>query len=208
MRTKKIVVTFVLTAVCIAAVWVGRSVWGPQGRPRLNAEDAARSKGKPSAKHWVVEYIDYQCTACRVATGLLAGVAERHPRDIYLQVRFFPLEKHSHGFESAVYGYCAAKQKKFFEFHELLFSNQDQWSSLPDIGESMKAYAKQAGMDPARLDACVNEPQSKEAVQKEHEDALLLGVVGTPTVFLDGKMTVGVKALAAALNEQFEETRQ
>lgn len=48
--------------------------------------------GKPEARHVLVEYFDYQCAACRMMSGYLEALIEKHPREVAVIVLPMPLD--------------------------------------------------------------------------------------------------------------------
>ncbi len=143
--------------------------------------------------------MDYQCPSCRQAFKVLDAYLKEYPSNIYLQVRFHPLKQHPYGLESALYAECATRQNKFWEFHRLLFENQEDWKESSAVIEKFHDYAKQAGLDLKKLDACVADPLTKETVFQEGIESSQLGVHSTPTFFINGKMIVGPKPLMEEL---------
>ncbi len=49
--------------------------------------------GRPNAPHVLVEYFDYQCSACRIMRGFLSSLMEKHPDDICVLVLPVPLDR-------------------------------------------------------------------------------------------------------------------
>ena len=184
---------------CVGTIHGARSFFGPHGRVTLDPRILNRSKGDPAASVWIVEYMDYQCPSCRLASKILDAYFKEYPSKLYLQVRFHPLKNHPHGLESALYAECAMRQKKFWEFHHLLFENQSEWRERSDVVEKFHDYAVQAGLDLKKLNACVANPLTKETVLQEDTDSGELGVHSTPTFFMNDKMIVGPKPLLQEL---------
>ncbi len=147
--------------------------------------------------------MDYQCPACRNAFYVVDTYLKEYPSKIYFQVRFHPLKQHSHGMQSAIYAECATRQKKFWPFHRLLFENQKDWENLALADDKFHEYAKQAGMDLAILDACLQDPLAPEAIEKENADSIALGVNLTPTFFVNGKMIAGLKEIEEEMKRIF-----
>jgi protein-disulfide isomerase len=203
---KKFFMAALLVALSAAAVIAGRHFLGPQAGFSAEERDFLRSKGEPKAELWLVEYLDYQCESCRIGSGILKDFMERHPGKIYLQVRFHPLVTfHRHAFKAAVYAECAARQGKFWPFHEILLREQPRWSPLPDtvIDEAFEGYAREAGVDTAKLAKCLGDPSVKKAVMDEKDKAMAMGVKLTPTFYLNGRMIVGPDPLKAELERFF-----
>ena len=53
--------------------------------------------------------------------------------------------------------------------------------------EKPKAIAKEAGLDVAQLETCLNSPEAKAFVKETGDIASSLGVTGTPTFFLNNR---------------------
>jgi len=199
LKLNKIIATVVVILACVGSIHLARVYFGPHGRATLDPRIANRSKGNPSASVWVVEYMDYQCPSCRLATKMLEAYFQAYPSKLYLQVRFHPLKQHPHGFESALYAECAARQNKFWKFHHLLFEHQDELKEEGVVADKFRRFAGETGLNFEKLDACVTNLLTKEAVSQENNDSQTLGVNSTPTFFINGKMVVGSKPLLAEL---------
>ena len=130
---------------------------------------------------------------------MLDAFFKEYPSKLYLQVKFHPLKQHPHGLESALYAECATRQNKFWKFHHLLFENQSEWKENPDTAGTFHSYARQAGMDLKKLDACLANPLTEQTVSQENLDSTVLGIRSTPTFFINGKMIVGPKPLREEL---------
>jgi uncharacterized membrane protein len=48
--------------------------------------------GSPDAKHVMVEYFDYQCPSCRLMSGYLSALVEKHPAEICVLLLPVPLD--------------------------------------------------------------------------------------------------------------------
>lgn len=203
MKKSKIVTTFLVIALSVGFIHAARFVFGPKGKVTFDKRILNRSKGNPNAPVWIVEYMDYQCPACRTAFYVIDAALKEYPSQIYFQVRFHPLKQHPHGLESAVYSECAMRQKKFWEFHRLLFENQKEWEDLILTEDKFHEYAQRAGLNSEALDACLADPLTSETVLKENTDSRMLGVNTTPTFFVNGKMIVGIMEMKAELQKLF-----
>ena len=178
---------------------------GPRGTLTESRHLAAKFKGQSTAPVWVVEYADFQCPSCKNGAGLLNGLFEKHPSQLYIQARYYPLDKHSHGLESAVCAECAAKQGKFWEYAQLLFSKQDLWSNVDNAVLLFRSYAEQLSLDLSRFDTCVKNPDTQKTILEQRKEADGLGVKITPTFFVNGKIVAGVKAMTEEMKRYFPE---
>ena len=67
--------------------------------------------------------------------------------------------------------------------HEKLFADQK------DLGpEQFRQYARELGLDMAKFEADLQSDQVKAAVQEDIQLAQRVGVRGTPTIFVNGKI--------------------
>ena len=118
---------------CWDSVQLGRHFLPKVSRVKIEAKYFNRSRGNPKAALWIIEYLDFQCESCRDSMKMIETYFSAHPKDIYLQVRYYPLIKnHLYALKSAIYCECAARQKKFWEFSAQVFKSQDQWSLSKD----------------------------------------------------------------------------
>jgi protein-disulfide isomerase len=101
-----------------------------------------------------------------------------------LVVRDFPLEMHEFARKAAEAAEAARAQGKYWEYSALLFTNQKALTV-----DKLKEYATQAGLDRAKFDAALDSGQFADKVQRDYQDGVLLGVGGTPTFFINGRVT-------------------
>lgn len=163
----------------------------------------ARMKGNPKAGLRVVEYIDFQCPSCAKGSKILGRYLKEYPEKISIELKYFPLAMHSHAFKSAYYAECAARQGKFWPFHDLLIERQKQWRVLKDAEPTFQNMAKEIELDSIELEACLQDKQVTEKIMKDRNEGQLLGVKSTPTYFINKKMVVGSKFLEKKLKAYF-----
>jgi protein-disulfide isomerase len=83
---------------------------------------------------------------------------------------------------------AAGRQGKFWEFHDKLFANQQELN--PD---AYKRYAQELGLDVARFEKDLADPELRKKVDADRAEALLLGVTGTPAFFVNGRFLSGAQ---------------
>ena len=164
----------------------------------------ARAKGNPDARVKIVEFVDFQCPACAFGMNYLKTFFSQHPGDIYLQVKYFPLTNmHHHAMISALYSECAARQGKFWALDDLMIPQQSQWAQLADPQPVFQAMAAQVGMNIDQLNACLASDDARKVINDEKSLGQSLGIVSTPTYFINNKMVVGTKSLEDELKTYF-----
>lgn len=203
MSNSKITVILLVFLLCAGAVAGGRH-WKQSGSGQ-GPKDArtVRMRGNPSAALKMVEYIDYQCGACRIANELLHEYSDKYPSHMLVEVKFNPLASHPYGFLAAVYARCAADQGNFWAFHDKMFKQQEEWSAVSEPQPILMRIAQESGLNTSSLQACVNSPAAQQAVMEEKKQASALGVVSTPTIFINGQMVVGAPNLKQELEKHF-----
>jgi protein-disulfide isomerase len=84
---------------------------------------------------------------------------------------------------------AAAKQDRFWQFHDELFARQQAWASLPPPAaqDAFAQIAADIGLDVARWQADLAKPELTAAIQADVQKATELGLAGTPSIFIDGQ---------------------
>lgn len=144
--------------------------------------------GSPTAKATLVEYLDFECEACGAYFPLVKQLEAAFPNDLRVVLRYFPSPGHKNGMTAALAVEAAARQGKFNEMHDLLFTEQKKWGEkaapTPAVFE---AYAQQLGLDMMKFKADVASQSAKDRVQRDLDSGKALGNKGTPTFFLNGE---------------------
>jgi protein-disulfide isomerase len=199
---KKKQLTVVIILVLIGSIAGARFFMAPK-KPGIDPQQA-RAKGNPEAGVMIVEYIDFQCPACAYFNKYLNTAIDQQPNGIFLQVRYFPLTNmHHHAMVSALYSECAARQGKFWALDDVMIPQQAQWSQLINPEPVFQAMADQVGINRDKLNACLALDDARKVINDEKSLGQSLGVVSTPTYFINNKMVVGTKSLQDELKALF-----
>ncbi len=138
--------------------------------------------GKTAAPVTVVMFSDFQCSACSATHPVLKKLLSAYPDTVRLVVRDFPLESvHPNAFRSALAANAARAQGKYFEYIDVLYSNQ---SSLDDA--SLRKYAQELGLNIKQFELDLASENAAAEVRKDMADGLRFGARGTPTIFVNG----------------------
>jgi protein-disulfide isomerase len=145
--------------------------------------------GPADAKTSLVEFYDYDCPYCRASLPAVKKFYDAHKNDTRFSFIEFPI-KQLHG-ESAVLAAKASLAARrqpahYMDFH---FALLGQEGSITD--QIITAEAAKAGMDVNRLKADMADPGIEKALQSSIALAHKVGVDGTPTFVLNGKMHPG-----------------
>jgi protein-disulfide isomerase len=154
--------------------------------------DGNPSKGPADARVTLVEFSDFQCPHCRQLYETMKTLAPRYPQ-IRIVFKDLPIAAlHPWAETAALGGRCAYMQSpdSFWKIHDGLFENQD-FISAANIWERLLELAGQAGLDKDAFKACLASPEAAKAIEANIEDAKVLSVNSTPTVFVNGRPVVG-----------------
>lgn len=170
---------------------------GPAPAPSVDVAGLASddpAKGDPNAPITIVEFSDFECPFCgRFYSSTLPQIQtlidEGKVRFVY---RDFPLSFHPQAQPAAEAGECANEQGKFWEFHNLIFENQQ---SLNDA--SYKQWAADLGLNTAQFNSCVDSSKYRTEVLEDFAAGQAAGVSGTPTFFINGEKLVGAQPYSA-----------
>lgn len=152
----------------------------------VEVEAVGPSRGPKDAPVTIVEFSDFECPYCSRANEALTKVEETYGDKVRIVFRDYPLPFHPNAKKAAEAGHCAAEQGKFWELHDKMFANQKALGV-----DELKGYAKDAGVDSAKFDACLDDGKMAEAVAKNQAAGEEAGVSGTPAFFINGKMLAG-----------------
>lgn len=141
----------------------------------------------------IIEYSDFQCPACSQYFSLLKALEEDPDMQEILQnqvsfvYRHYPLENiHPFARVAAQVAESAGKQGAFFEMHDLLFTNQDEWVNSSNQLDLFKEYAQQLSLDLDRFESDINDSSIVAKIESDVVSGNTYQVQGTPTFFING----------------------
>ncbi|MBB5077937.1 DsbA family protein [Nonomuraea endophytica] len=165
--------------------WVG---------PTAPGIETGLSLGQPGALVAIEEFGDFKCPSCRryareIAPALKTkyldtGIARVFWRDYPIRGRDSTRAAHA--------GRAAARQGRFWPFHDVLYSGE-----VPLSDSGLREAADRAGLDLARFERDRKDPSVRQAVQADLEFALQLGLPGTPAFLINGELLFGAQPVAA-----------
>jgi protein-disulfide isomerase len=157
--------------------------------------DPLRLKGSPKAPVIIVEFSDFQCPFCQQIQPRLKKLLAKYEGHVSLAFRDFPLPPTAHPQAqlAAEASRCAAEQNRFWEYHDLLFSNP---RNLDHSG--LVEFASNLRLDTQRFDACLTSRKYSSKVEEDLKEGLKIGVSGTPSFLVNGVL------LGSSSSETFE----
>ena len=83
---------------------------------------------------------------------------------------------------------CANEQGAFWDYHAMLFANQQGEDSGAFSDRRLKAFAEALQLDTGKFNTCFDSRRYVTEVQADEQRARALGVTGTPTLFVNGRL--------------------
>lgn len=156
--------------------------------PRLVRPDSHRLSTAADGKVTFVEFLDFECAACRAAFPAVEKLREQYDGKVTFVVRYFPIESHFNAERAARAVEAAAQQGKFEAMYQKMFESQGEWGGQQvPADEAFRSFAKGLGLDLAAFDKAYADPGTLSRIKKDAEDGIAVGVQGTPSFFLNGK---------------------
>lgn len=138
------------------------------------------------------EFSDFQCPYCAKAHETLKAFLAKHGDRVTLVYKHLPLTSiHAEAMPAAKAAWAAGQQGKFWEFHDALFTNQEQLSEA-----FYQATAKTLGLDQAKFDRDRASQAAAAAIARDMQLADALRIDGTPFFVINGEAIPGVPELA------------
>jgi protein-disulfide isomerase len=151
-------------------------------------------KGNPTAPITIVEFADFECGMCRMASGPINEFVQANP-DVRLVFKNFPLSGHEHAEEAARAAMAADLQGKFWEMHQSIFAAQGLTeSALVQMAEGLK-------LDVEKFKKDIHSEAIADAVSRDRKLGEQVKLTGTPTIFINGRRFTASADLKSGLEE-------
>lgn len=153
--------------------------------------DHAGVLGNEDAIVTIVEFTDYQCPYCqRHSQQTMPQILESliNAGRVRYVLKDFPLDSiHPEARQASVAARCAGEQNLYWEMHDALFDNQQQWAGLGTGANAVFAnLALSVGADSSSFEQCLSSGRHDGIIEDNLQEGVRLGVRGTPAFFIDG----------------------
>ena len=146
------------------------------------------SIGPANAPVTLEEFGDFQCPPCGLLHPVLKEMEEEFGSKIRVIFREFPLgQAHQHAINAARAAEAAGMQGKFWEMHDMIFTNQRNWKDAFDARPTFEGYAVKLGLDMQKFRRDVTSTAVDQRIALDGRRGNALGVNGTPTLFMNGR---------------------
>ena len=173
-------------------------------------------EGTSSAQLTITEFADLQCPACKAYYPVTQQIMAAYPTQVKLVYKYFPLTMHKHSREAAQAAQAAGNQGKFWKMADLLFTNQNQldpnsWGEVADAYPFFEKYAKQLNLDMDKFKKDYSSKETADIIQAQVDEGNRVGIIGTPTFFINGKLIqnpAGFPAFKQIIDQELKNTQK
>ena len=144
-------------------------------------------EAEPGEKPLLTEFGDFQCPHCaNFALNIFPALEQDliETGTIRFEYRHYPFLG-PESFNAAEASECARDQGEFNEYHLKLYRLTSRGES--HTPELLRETALELDLDPTEFDQCLQSGLKQARVMEDREYGRILGVQGTPTLFINGR---------------------
>lgn len=152
------------------------------------------TKGYLGAPVAIVEFSEFYCPYCaRFAFNTLPKIVEEYVEKGLVKIVFRNFPVHGEpAILAAMGGECAHEQGRFWDYHDKLFTQIFKENQRTDKAALIE-LAAELGLDVGAFKVCLNSERHRESVEEDMAEGQRLGVRGTPSFSIDGRLVVGAQ---------------
>lgn len=179
--------------ITIGALFVAFLFIYPNFKPIGTITDAAartrpsvdfNTVGDPNAPIKIEEYSDFQCPYCRIFfTNTEEALVQKFVADgtVYFVYHSFGEFIGTESRRAAETAYCAGDQGKFWEMHDLLFSNQTGENVGAFSDRRLVAFANKLELNMTDFNDCFDSNKYSSLVDDDMKNGITAGIKATPS---------------------------
>jgi protein-disulfide isomerase len=163
--------------------------------------------GAEDAPVVIVEFSDFLCGFCgRHFDQTLTPILENYDGYVRYVYRDFPGVGGQNAVQSALAAECADDQDKFWDYHTILFNNQDQLGTdLTELRTVLIDFATELELDIDAFTECYDSDRYVTEILLDRSDGEAAGMRGTPGFLINGRFLSGAQpyeAFAAVIDDE------
>ena len=202
---------FLILGACVV-LFLGLLLFNKKDSPgSTNTSVSASQHTRGTGSVTLVEYGDFECPGCARFEPIVRQVTEKYGDKITFQWRNFPLTQiHQNAMAAHRAAEAADKQGKFWEMHDLLFDNRNEWIAQSGVSTTQavaifERYAGQLGLNVEQFKQDVSSAEVNDIIQADIKAGQDLRVSSTPTFFLDGTKLEDARDTLEYFSEKIDE---
>ncbi|HRG76841.1 MAG TPA: thioredoxin domain-containing protein [Leptospiraceae bacterium] len=151
--------------------------------------------GNQFAKITVFEFSDFECHYCSKSQADSIALREKYGKKIFWVFKDFPLQEiHEDAFQAHISANCVleVQPEKYWSHFKTLFDN---YKSLQK--DNLVSFIQDNGINEEKWKACMKDPELQKQIiaeiQEDLKEGKKMGIKGTPTFIINGKLIVGAR---------------
>ncbi len=152
----------------------------------LLLKDYSYKKGLNKKNITVVEFLDPECESCGIFNPVMKKLYKEYSDDILIVVKY--LDNHKNSKFAIEILEASREQNLYNEVLDVIFEKLPYWAEHNnEKPELLWEFLKQiTNLDIEKLKVDMKNPKIAQIIKQDREDATVLGVRGTPTIFVNG----------------------
>ncbi len=155
------------------------------------AQPVSTIRGSDKAPITILVFSDFESFPCARSASVIDGFLKQS-RDVRVIFKHAPAASNPNAMLAHEAALAAGVPGKFWEMHDTLFEHQTRLTSADLLG-----YAKSLGLDLAAFEHALDDHTYRPIVERDLAEAAGLGVITTPTFFVNGRRLVGPQGYAS-----------
>jgi protein-disulfide isomerase/uncharacterized membrane protein len=151
----------------------------------------------PGAEHTVVEFADFKCSHCKVASESLHSFMKTNSNVTFVFKPFpldgvcnphIPQKGDGSRCKMAAWTLCAEKiNQKGWDVHKWYFDHQEDLFSVSDLTETHQKISKEFSLSYDQIEQCSTSVETNDLIKKMTDEGKAANVQGTPSIYLNSK---------------------
>jgi protein-disulfide isomerase len=139
----------------------------------------------------IIEFGDFRCGFCRrFSDETLPLILDTYEGQVRYVFRDYPILT-AESYQAAMAAECADDQGAFWAFHDWAYANQNALNR-----DGFMVIAENLGLNMDQFTTCVDGQIYNQEVSEDFNAGRALGITGTPTFFINGKILIGAEPFA------------
>ena len=168
--------------------------------PRKEVEQTINLRDQPTvgpvnAPVTIVEFADLECPTCAEMQKFIeTQLIPKYGNKIRIVFKEFPLVTiHDWALQAAIANECAYQisPADYFRYRTIIFESQGMINAA-NVRQLLLDFGQRAGLNQLKLSVCMDSKASLPRVEADMQEGHKLGVMSTPTLFINGTPVVGL----------------
>lgn len=176
------------------------SVFNLSADPRREVQQTINLKDQPTvgpanAPVTIVEFADLECPTCAEMHKFIeTQLIPKYGNKLRIVFKEFPLVTiHDWALQGAIANECAYQinPADYLRYRSIIFASQEMINAA-NVRQLLLDFGQRAGVNQLKLSVCMDSKASLPRVEADMAEGHKLGIMSTPTLFINGTPVVGL----------------